>query len=122
MMWQYTQQETKVLLVATLFVFAGFGLLIASSWQTSAVAERQLANSVGVLAGVPENEYNSLAIALDERAEELDAREEALLLQAQAQVDADQHMLLLISVIGAGLLGLILLNFYLDAHRRRTLR
>ena len=121
MVWQYTRRETKTLLVATMLMFSGLSLMIAAEWRSEGLHHGQTANTVGVFLGVEENEYNTLATQLDQRSRELDARE-ALLLESQAaRATTDQSMLFLISVVGLGLLGLILINFYLDAHRRRYL-
>jgi hypothetical protein len=106
----------KVLLVATLLLFSGYGLLLANSWRDAALTTGiQTASTVGVFAGVPENEVNRYMAQLTEREAQLVLREEAL---ASAPA-TDTRTLLLITLIGAGLLGLILLNFYLDMHRRR---
>ena len=106
----------KVLLVATLLLFSGYGLLLANSWRDAALSTGvQTATTVGVFAGVPENEVNTYMAQLSER-------EAALMLREQALANTsgtDTMTLLLITLIGAGLLGLILLNFYLDMHRRR---
>ena len=121
MMWQYTRREMKVLLLATLLVFSGFGLVLGQGWRDAGVnlsPEEQAANSVGVLAAVPDNEVNSIATQLRQREAEISAREEAF---AQTQGRADTRTLALVSVIGAGLLGLILMNFYLDMRRRHSL-
>jgi hypothetical protein len=119
MLWQYSRKDTKVLLLATLLVFTGYGLLLARDWQTARYHDAMLtAQTVGVFVGVPENPVNSYMTQLDERARELDAREMAL---ADAS-GANTQTLTLITLIGIGLLGLILLNFYLDGKRRLSLQ
>jgi len=121
MMWQYTRREMKLLLLATLLVFSGYGLILSTNWQeaqrTKSVID-QTATSVGVLAQVPENEVNALVRQLSAREAELAAREEALL---QMQSSTDTRTLALVTVVGVALLGLILLNFYLDTRRRHSL-
>jgi hypothetical protein len=121
MMWQYTRRETKLLLLATLLVFSGYGLILSQNWQTVQrvdVQENQVATPVGVLAAVPENEVNTLVQQLQSKEEELTVREAELL---RAKSRTDTKTLALVTVIGAGLLGLILLNFYLDMRRRHSL-
>ena len=121
MMWQYSRRDLKVLLLATLLVFSGIGLMLGRDWRTASELSYSTtfvtANSVGVLAAVPENSASTLAAQLDERARELDARE-ATLVRTQG---TDTRTLTIVSIMGAGLLGLILLNFYLDTRRRNSL-
>jgi hypothetical protein len=119
MMWQYTRRETKALLLATLLVFSGLGLMMGTSWEalhTDARSTTLTASSVGVVAAVEENPTGTLAAQLDARARELDAREAAL-----AASGTDTRTLMIVSIMGAALLGLILLNFYLDTRRRYSL-
>ena len=120
MFWKYSPQESKLLLVATLMLFSAFSLVIGSSWRTYVVSDVYMtANSVGVYAGVEGNEFNTLAQALDEREQELDRREQALInSSANATTPIDEITLLLVTIAGFGLFGLILLNFYLDSKRR----
>ena len=120
MLWQYSRKETKVLLVATLLLFSGLGLQLAQDWKNVAPTGSSLsANAVGVYLGVPENEVNTLVAQLDEREAALNAREQEV--AAMSQGSADTETLLFITLIGVGLLGLILLNFYLDSRRRYSL-
>lgn len=119
MFWQYTRRDSKVLLLATLAVFSAYGLLLARDLGMGRDARMVPAQTIGVFAGVEENEVNTLAAQLRAREEELDAREAALSGAVPAQINPTT--LLAIVCIGAGLLGLILLNFYLDSTRRRSL-
>jgi hypothetical protein len=119
MLWRYSRKDTKVLLLATLLIFSGYALLLGQGWQASARSHANLtAETIGVLAGVDENRVNTYVSQLDERARTLDAREAALLAQPPA---TDTRTLLAITLVGSGLLGLILLNFYLDSKRRMSL-
>jgi hypothetical protein len=61
-----------------------------------------------------------LMAQLNERAQELDAREAAITAQTIPS-GTDSRTLLFMVLIGGGLLGLILLNFYLDHQRRMSL-
>jgi hypothetical protein len=116
MLWRYTQRETKTLLLATLLVFSAGGLLLADSWQE--VRTRALtANTVGVLAEVPENQVNTYLAELNERERLLAARESALIGGA---VPTSDTTLTVVSLAWGFLLALILMNFYLD-HKRRLL-
>jgi hypothetical protein len=120
MLWRYSRKDTKVLLLATLLLFSGYALLLAQDWQQALVTRPVLtASTVGVVASVNENDVNRYTAALDARARELDAREAAL--TGNNSVSTDTTTLLTVSVIGIGLLGLILLNFYLDHKRRLSL-
>ncbi len=118
MMWRYSRRDTKVLLLATLLVFSGYALLLGQSWRTHLRTHsyQVTANTVGVVAGVPENEINTYVAALDERARVLDAREENIV-----RTSNNNNSLLLVTLGGLGLFGLILLNFYLDHKRRMSL-
>jgi len=120
MMWQYSRRDTKFLLLATLLVSSGFGLMLSQNWQTRAeypVPQTLTANSVGILASVPPNEVNTLASQLEERERDITAREAILARSARE----DTRTLAVVSLMGAGLLGLILMNFYLDNRRRHSL-
>jgi hypothetical protein len=120
MLWRYSRKDTKVLLLATLLLFSGYALLLAQDWQQALVTRPVLtASTVGVVASVNENDVNRYTAALDARARELDAREAAL--TGNNSVSTDTTTLLTVSVIGIGLLGLILLNFYLDHKRKLSL-
>lgn len=119
MFWQYTRRDSKVLLLATLLVFSAYGLLLARDLGVVERVPVAPAQTIGVYAGVEQNEYNTIAAELSARADELDAREAAL--RGAPGPRTDTTTLLAIVCIGAGLLGLILLNFYLDSKRRRSL-
>jgi hypothetical protein len=106
------------LLFATLCTFSAYGLLIGQSWNERVREMPITANSVGILAAVPPNEINTRNAELDQREHALAMREEML---KQRETGRDDTTLLLVSIIGAGLLGLILLNFYLDSKRRMSL-
>ena len=121
MFWVHSTSETKALLVATLLLFSGFALVLGNAWHEVALKDLNLtANSVGVFAGVPGNEVNTSVAELDARERELAQREEALLV-SQSSVAYDEITLLLLTISGFGMFGLILLNFYLDSRRRMSL-
>ena len=121
MFWHCSQKDMKVLLLATMFVFSGYALLLAGDWAQVSRTEVALeAQTVGVYAGVQANETNVLVAKLDAWEEDLEARELALG-QATQKNSTDTRTLFLVTIIGSGLLGLILLNFYLDSTRRRSL-
>lgn len=108
-------------MASTLLVFSGYGLLLGAQWQTviesRLMTAPQTAQTVGVVAGVEENRVNGYLAELDARAALLDEREERL---ASVGV-ADTGTLLYVTMAGFGLLGLIMLNFYLDHMRRMHL-
>lgn len=120
MMWQYSRRDTKVLVLATLLVFSGFGLMAGNDWRSLALGTDPYllsASSVGVFVGVSDNPINTLAEQLAVRERELAAREAALAQTGQAS----PATLMVVTVTGTGLLGLILVNFYLDNRRRHSL-
>lgn len=119
MFWLYTNKELKLLLNMTLVLFAVFALMLGQSLKVLHTQELALsANTVGVFAGVQENEVNTIVAQLDARESELDAREAMLL---RTQYSSDRRVLLFMFLIGGGLLGLILVNFFLDSRRRMSL-
>jgi len=121
MFWAHSTRELKALLVATLMLFSAFALVAGGSLHNVALKYyEQTANTVGVFAGVKENELNTYVAELDERERVLVAREEALLASQSSSANSDITLLLL-TLSGFGMFGLILLNFYLDSRRRISL-
>jgi hypothetical protein len=121
MLWHYTRRDTKVLLLATLLVFAAYGLLLAQDiMQTKRMEVALEAQTVGIFASVPENEVSKFAIELKQWEGDLSAREAALARAERANI-GDTRTPFYVFLVGAGLLGLILLNFYLDSRRRLSL-
>ncbi len=118
MYWRYSRGDSKVLLLATLFVFSAYALMLWSDMREVREYERQGAQTIGVVASVPENELNSAATQLEDRARALDAREAAL---RDNERTPDRDTIVLVGIVGGVLLALILLNFYLDHARRRSL-
>ncbi len=120
MFWKYSNKDTKLLLVATLFLFAAFALFISGSLKKIDNGKTSItANSIGVFAEVEQNEINSTMAKLDARSKELDLREARIMNNKSASFD--RNTLLVMAVAGFGLFGLILLNFYLDFKRRISL-
>lgn len=119
MMWRYSVHETKTLLMGTLVVASAYGFLIADSFPAQVRTDALTGNTVGITAGVAPNELNTKALALAERERELEVRE-ASLNTTQSATRNDRTALIFSSVMGLILLGLILLNFYLDGIRRGT--
>jgi len=120
MFWKYTRKDTKVMLSATLLLFASYAVFVAQSWEQVIKQDAELtANTVGIFVGVEENELNNLVSELDAREKNLEERE-ATFVNART-VTLDKKILLMMSLMGIGLLGLILLNFYLDSKRRMNL-
>jgi len=82
----------------------------------------QMGLSIGITAGVPENDYNKLAQALKEKDKALTERERNLakteMTVLNAQRENNTRLVWLIMAIGFVLLSLILINFYLDKKRR----
>jgi hypothetical protein len=116
MFWEYSVKESKLLLNATLLLFATGALFLVYAWQGITHNEMLVANSVGVYAGVEENEVNTLAMQLEAKEQELRNREQTLLLAEN--IERQKLTLFATMSMGVGLFGLILLNFYLDRKRR----
>jgi len=106
--------------IVSLIALSGLGI---SSLGTVGFVQ-QMGLAVGMTAGVPKNEYNTLAQALKERDVAITEREKALAEKEanilQEQRVNDTKLSYLVISIGALLLSLILLNFYLDARRKRN--
>jgi hypothetical protein len=116
MFWKHSKKDTKLLLNATLLLFAAYAFSYGHAWKEGNI-EMLPANTVGVFAGVERNEVNTIVANLDAREKDIVAREQALV-YAQA---SDTRMFIVTVTMGAGLLGLILFNFYLDFHRRKNI-
>ncbi|MFP4022802.1 MAG: hypothetical protein ACLFNR_00130 [Candidatus Paceibacterota bacterium] len=87
------------------------------------------ANAVGVSVGVEENAYNKIARQLEERAEELDSREESLaemeeeiISQIKEEKRKERVALLYTFLISAVLAILLFTNFYLDWKRGKRIK
>lgn len=86
----------------------------------------QMANAVGVSIGVEENQYNTIAKQLEEKAEELDSKEIALRDLEQQVIEriseerrSERRIFLYISIVGLVILSLLLANFYYDIKWRK---
>ena len=118
MLWRYTRRESKVLLLATLLTMSGYAYLLAESWKYELAQSLQTAQVVGVFAAVAPNEVNTRMEELDAREADIAARESLLIEDITRR---DRSILIIVSLIGAVLLALIMLNFYLDQQRRMSL-
>ncbi|MEI8361028.1 MAG: hypothetical protein WCG01_02785 [bacterium] len=82
-----------------------------------------LASSMGVGAGiqtsVPENEYSRAAIQLRQKSTELDQRQQALDNLQKKIEQGNQTRDKVLVVAGLSLFVLIVINYYLDLHRRK---
>lgn len=110
----------KTFLNATLLLASAYVLFLGGVWG-SAVYQKpsdMTANSVGVFLGVEENEVNRIVAMIDSKERELREREEVLARTASSESTLPLYAF---SLIGIGLFGLILLNFYLDFKRRQSL-
>lgn len=83
---------------------------------------RELGVAVGASAGVLPNEYNTLAQALLKKEAEVNQKEAALSLREAAVLrqgrEKETKLIFVVLSVGALLLVLILLNFYLDWRRK----
>ncbi|MFA5831576.1 MAG: hypothetical protein WC878_07150 [Candidatus Paceibacterota bacterium] len=105
--------------IVSLVVLSGYGV---SSLGTVGFI-KQMSSAVGMTAGVPENEFNKLAQELKQKDTAITEREKALAeretIILREQKINNARLSALILVIGLVLFSLILLNFYLDAKRKR---
>lgn len=110
----------------TVFSFLHYQSFFLDRSQTLSYMADQMANAVGVSTGVEENQYNTVAKQLEERAEELDSREMALRDLEQQVVEqvseerrSERRIFLYVSVVGVIILSLLLANFYFDIKWRK---
>jgi len=115
-----------IIAVVTVFSFLHYNAFFFESSPGFSYVLQQAANAVGVTIGVEENQYNRIAQQLREKEEELDSRETSLLELEQKikdQISEDRRFerraYLYISLVGAAVLSLLALNFYLDLKWRR---
>jgi|GEM_PF-3521368 len=121
MLWHYSRRESKLLLLATLVLSSGYAFLLAHDWQAQSPHDVALsASAVSVAANVEQNKVNTLMAQLEQREQQLSQREAALTATYPERAASDQT-LFLVTMVGIGLLGLILLNFYFDSKRRLSL-
>lgn len=104
------------ILVAVGGMYAGASTIPSASVATRA-ASMLGAASVSISAAIPANPDNTLARKLSEKQAELDAREAALLQPARSGFDWG----FLAFILSAGLLVLVIINFYLDIRRMQAL-
>ena len=93
---------------------------VRDGYFTEGILERQFGYVVGVSSRVEPNKYNTLAQQLEERSNDLDAREFELdqreeAIKEERQVKMDNAFFII--TIGLLLLILILINFFLDWRR-----
>lgn len=116
--------RTSLLVTAFLLIFDG-GFITPVSKHLSDNTISYLANSVGVVAQVPETEINKLSAELSARERELTARENALReiesrnFGTSANTDVSTYVLSLILFL---LTVLIVTNYVLDWRRMRALQ
>lgn len=109
---------------SALLIVAGILFLVgAATFEEIRSSVGQAAAEVGLSAKVSPNEWNTIALQLEEkdsrlqgRAAELDERERALNASRTSELKLAPWFI----VSGLALFGLVLLNFYLD-YRRRTI-
>jgi len=114
----YYHRTVRTAAVITALVLAfDSGVIIDDTRILSDSATQYLANAVGVMAVVPENEINKLSAEIAQRSAELDAREREI--DAQASGGFDDRSTYLLSSILLLLLVLIVANYILDFVRAR---
>lgn len=111
----------------TLFLVIAISLVLQVGFDTnltlvSRYFAAQVGSAIGVSASVPANPFNTLEQQLRERELALIDKEQALK-QKEEQLNEGQNRTAIYSsvAIGAVLLFLILLNFYLDRRRRNSI-
>jgi hypothetical protein len=106
--------------VAFLLAFSS-GALISDTKQFAASGERYIANTVGMYASVPANEFNTLNAELEKRREVLDAREREIDARRDgAAFITDPRTIYALSLVLGIQLILILTNYILDYKRARV--
>jgi hypothetical protein len=110
-----------MVLTAASLVFGLYAGLIVGDWSDISIAPHtQLGQAVGASATVVPNQYNSVAAQIVQKEQEIALREAEL--AAQEGSNEMNAGLIYTTIIGAVLLFLILLNFYLDHTRRSIVR
>jgi hypothetical protein len=115
--------RVSILLVALLLVFDS-GLVMPITEELSDGTINYVANSIGIFAGVPENELNVITAELTARERELDGREAELAEREIASRDFGNERDLsvyVLSIILFILTVLIVLNYAMDWIRVRNL-
>lgn len=105
-------------MIGVLALFGAYGFFLGHDWHQAGIDPVRLtASLIGVEAQVAGTTENKIAMQLQAKEAELNRRASALAQAEQNSVDGTLS-LLVTSIVGVVLLGLILLNFYLDSVRR----
>lgn len=82
----------------------------------------QVGSSVGMSLTVPENPFNTWAKQLQEKEENLNKREEAILKLIEKSERDSKIILVLVFILSIVLFFFIFLNFYFDYQERKNLK
>jgi len=109
--------RTTALVVGLVLLFDS-GIALDNSREISDGAVKYLANTVGIVATVPSNEVNTLAMELQARIDQVEQREREINAQARDSMSVDTSTYILSSILLL-LLALIVTNYALDYIRER---
>lgn len=134
MVVHHNESSAKISLQYGLLIF---GLVLMSSFSMQKIsfgkvathAMENIASVVGMSVGVPPNEVNTFASALETKEAQLTQREVALnerdqqvqQLIAEESAKQNRHTLVILLLVALFLVGLICTNFYLDFHRSQAI-
>ena len=127
------RKRNQIIITVSTFVTCGLllGLLISPNLLSRVKRYTydltfQLGNAVGIMVGVPENNFNKLAqeltdyeLVLEEKENRIIEREAILIQEETTAIGVTNNYLLILISIGMLLSGLLLLNFYLDWKRNK---
>jgi len=114
--------DLKVFFLAIIFL-SFFNILGAKPLDIGKFLGAQFSQAVGMSVSIPENPFNKLAIQLKDKENRLNEREAALDLRDKEVSQTDKMQNRIIYAIGIGLMTLLVLivvNFFMDFHRRRN--
>ena len=116
-------KKNIILIILFLVIAASFVFRVGFNTDTLTVSRyfvAQVGSAIGVSVNIMPNPFNTLAQQLAEKEEELLQRETLLLAEQEGKTQGG-IVLYLSLAIGAVLLFLILLNFYLDYRKRNRI-
>ncbi len=113
------------LFLLVLVIFSSLKVLGVNPWEFSRYVGARFTAAVGIssTASVPPNPFNTLALQLKQKEEEL-ARREQLVEAKAAAIESPEYILRnrviwVLIILVFSLIVLVLFNFYLDFRRRR---
>lgn len=114
--------DLKVFFLAIIFL-SFFNILGANPLDVGKFFGAQFSQAVGMSVSIPENPFSKLALQLKEKENNLNEREQALISREKSLSNTDKLQNRIIYATGIGvivLLILVVVNFFMDFHRRRN--